>query len=108
MSVDKAALDLSLLCQIVCSTQISSRLLIVQMRFNQSEQFGFACGCTLPKVEEHHRFLPRIINCRTHYCFIIRTASRKDRQDSSWKIFLNSGYHYRDPSLSLVKSIIGV
>src|SRR5437660_12529240 len=42
MSIDKATFYLSLFCLVVCSAQVFSRLLIVQVRLNQLEQLSFS------------------------------------------------------------------
>ena len=58
MAIDKTALNLSLLCQIVCSTQFFACLLIDQMRLYQPEKFWFAIrdmvlpGIKTPQVSD--------------------------------------------------------
>src|SRR5437588_2640856 len=106
VTVDKSTLNLRFFCQVICSAQVFSCLLIVQMRLNQPEQLWFALRCPFPQVQEYHRFLTRIRNCRLHDCFILSAASRKDGQNIARKMFLNSGCHYRNTSLSLVEGIV--
>src|SRR6266487_2320863 len=65
VTVDKSTLNLRFSRQVICSAQVFSCLLIVQMQLNQPEQLWFAQRCPFPQVQEYHWFLTRIRNCRT-------------------------------------------